>query len=90
MAADPATADAVVKPMHEWVEFVADIVRRAQADGDMRRGPDPHAVAVVLVGAFDGLKTLTDVLQPGSGASELFTRRAEVLLDVVGRGLYDG
>ena len=87
MAADPATADAVVKPLAEWVEFVADIVRRGQADGDLRAGPDPHAVAVVLVGAFDGLKTLTDVLDPGSTASDLFARRAEVLLDLVERGL---
>jgi len=90
MAADPATADAVVKPMAEWVELVADIVRRAQAGGDLRPGPDPHAVAVVLVGAFDGLKTLTDVLNPGSEASGLFTRRAEVLLDLVEHGLLGG
>jgi len=90
MAADPATADAVVKPMAEWVEFVADIIRRGQADGDFRPGPDPHAVAVVLVGAFDGLKTLTDVLDPGAAASDLFTRRAEVLLDLVEHGLLGG
>jgi AcrR family transcriptional regulator len=87
MAADPATADAVIKPMAQWVELVADIIRRAQADGDIRPGPDPHAVAVVMVGAFDGLKTLTDVLDPGSEASPLFTKRAAVLLDVVERGL---
>jgi TetR/AcrR family transcriptional repressor of nem operon len=87
MAADPATADAVVKPMAQWVELIADIIRRAQAGGDIRRGLDPHAVAVVLVSAFDGLKTLTDVLNPGSEASRLFTQRAEVLLDMVERGL---
>ena len=90
MAADPATADAVVKPMAEWVEFVADIIRRGQADGDLRPGPDPHVVAVVLVGAFDGLKTLTDVLDPGSSASDLFTRRAGALLDLVEHGLLSG
>jgi TetR/AcrR family transcriptional repressor of nem operon len=87
MAADPATADAVVGPMAQWVELIADIIRRAQAGGDIRRELDPHAVAVVLVGAFDGLKTLTDVLDPGSADSRLFTRRAEVLLDVVEHGL---
>jgi AcrR family transcriptional regulator len=89
MAADPATAAEVVKPMAEWVEFVADIIRRAQADGELRAGLDPHAVAVVLVGAFDGLKTLSDVLDPGSDASQLFDRRAQVLFDVVERGLLD-
>jgi AcrR family transcriptional regulator len=90
MAADPATAEAVVKPMAEWVEFVADIIRRGQADGDLRPGPDPHAVAVVLVAAFDGLKTLTDVLDPGAEDSEIFTRRAGVLLDLVEQGLLAG
>jgi len=90
LAADPATADAVVKPMAEWVGLVADIIRRAQAEGDLRPGPDPHAVAVILVGAFDGLKTLTDVLNPGSETSELFTRRAEALLDLVEHGLLGG
>ena len=90
LAADPGTADAVVKPMTQWVEFVADIIRRGQAGGDLRRGPDPQAVAVVLVSAFDGLKTLTDTLSPGSEASSLFTRRAEVLLDMVEHGLLAG
>jgi len=90
LAADPATADAVVKPMAEWVELVADIIRRGQADGDLRPGPDPHAVAVVLVAAFDGLKTLTDVLNPDAEGSELFARRAAVLLDLVEHGLLGG
>ena len=72
------------------MEFVADIIRRGQADGDLRSGPDPHAVAVVLVAAFDGLKTLTDVLDPGAEDSEIFTRRAGVLLDLVEHGLLGG
>jgi AcrR family transcriptional regulator len=87
LAADPATADEVGKPMAEWVAFVADIVRRGQADGDLRAGLDPHHVAVALVGAFDGLKAITDVLDPGARASEVFTERAHVLLAIVERGL---
>lgn len=87
MAADPALADEVSKPMTMWVDLIADIVRRGQADGDLRPGIDPHHVAVVLVGAFDGLKTLTDVLDPGAQASEIFNQRAQVLLTLVERGL---
>src|SRR5882724_12127570 len=75
LAADPATAAEVSKPMGDWVGFVADIVRRGQADGDLRSGLDPHDVAIALVGAFDGLKALTDVLDPGAQASEAFARR---------------
>ena len=87
LAADPATAGEVSKPMGDWVGFVADIVRRGQADGDLRSGLDPHDVAIALVGAFDGLKALTDVLDPGAQASEAFARRADVLLALVERGL---
>jgi AcrR family transcriptional regulator len=87
MADDPATAEEVSKPMAAWVDFVADIVRRGQAGGDVRPGLDPHHVAVALVGAFDGLKTLTDVLDPGAQASTAFAERAQVLLAMVERGL---
>jgi len=87
LSVDPATADEVSKPMGAWVEFVADIVRRGQADGDLRPGLDPHDVAVALVGAFDGLKSLTDVLDPGAQAAGAFSRRAEALLAMVEHGL---
>jgi TetR/AcrR family transcriptional repressor of nem operon len=87
MAADPALAGEVSGPMAAWVDLIADIVRRGQADGDLRPGIDPHHAAVVLVGAFDGLKTLTDVLDPGAQASEIFSQRAQMLLAMVERGL---
>jgi AcrR family transcriptional regulator len=87
MASDPATADEVSQRMARWVEFVADIVRRGQADGDLRSGLDPHHAAVVLVSAFDGLKSLTDVLDPGAAASEIFDQRAQVLLALIEHGL---
>jgi TetR/AcrR family transcriptional repressor of nem operon len=87
MAADPALAGEVSGPMASWVDLIADIVRRGQADGDLRPGIDAHHAAVVLVGAFDGLKTLTDVLNPGAQASEIFSQRAQVLLAMVERGL---
>ena len=87
LSADPATAGEVREPMAGWVEFVADIVRRGQAGGDFQRGLDPHEVAVVIVGAFDGLKALTDVLDPGTRATGAFARRANTLLAIVEHGL---
>ena len=87
LAADPATAEYVSKPMAEWVDLIADIVRRGQASGDLRPGLDPHHVAVVLVGAFDGLKALTDVLDPSGQTPELFAQRAHALLAIVEHGL---
>ncbi|HET7015704.1 MAG TPA: TetR/AcrR family transcriptional regulator [Streptosporangiaceae bacterium] len=87
MTEDPVTAEEAGKPMAAWVDFVADIVRRGQADGDLRPGLDPHHIAVVLVGAFDGLKSLTDVLDPGTQSSQVFTQRAQVLLAMIEHGL---
>jgi AcrR family transcriptional regulator len=85
---DPEVVAEVSAPMAEWVGLVADIVRRGQASGDLRTGVDPHHVAVVLVGAFDGLKSITDVLDPGSQSSAVFAERAAVLLSVTERGLF--
>ena len=39
-----------------WVQFVADLVRAAQATGEVRTDVDPREVAATLVAAFDGLK----------------------------------
>jgi AcrR family transcriptional regulator len=88
MAEDPATAEEASKPMAAWVEFIAGIIRQAQDDGDLRPGLDPRDVAVVVVASFDGLKALTDVLNPGARASVIFSRRAEVLAAIVERGLF--
>ncbi|POM22479.1 HTH-type transcriptional regulator QacR [Actinomadura rubteroloni] len=79
---DPAAADQVRRPMRRWVDFVAGLIRDGQANGELRAGPDPEALAVVLVGAFDGLKSLTDVLDPGEQAGERFAERARVLLEL--------
>ncbi len=86
LVADPIVATRAGKHMADWVDFVADIVRRGQADGDLRRGLDPHAVAAVLVGSFDGLKTITDALRGGADRAEhtaSFHQRAEALLALV-------
>jgi hypothetical protein len=65
-------------------EHLADPGRRA---GNQRAGPfEFHRVH--LVASFDGLKTLTDVLDPGTRASVIFSRRAEVLAAIVERGLF--
>ncbi|WP_250285615.1 MULTISPECIES: TetR family transcriptional regulator [unclassified Frankia] len=82
LAAEPDLADRVGRPMAEWVEAVADIVRRGQSEGDLRTGLDPDAVAAVLVAAFDGLKSLTDVLDEPAGPSR-FIDRAKVLGQLV-------
>ena len=75
LAADPALAAEVAKTPAEWVALIADIVRRGQAAGDLRAGLEPEQVAAVLVGAFDGIKDLTDVLEPGAQGGPAFAGR---------------
>ncbi|MBI3688252.1 MAG: TetR family transcriptional regulator [Actinobacteria bacterium] len=83
LAAEPALAEQVAKPMAEWVRLVGDIVRRGQLDGDLRPELDPDHVGAVLVGAFDGLKSLVDVLEPGERCATVFAERAQTLLTLV-------
>jgi TetR/AcrR family transcriptional repressor of nem operon len=87
LAADPAVAEDVCAPLLDWVALVADIVRRGQAAGELRGGLDPDDTAAVLVAAFDGLKALTDVLDPGDAAAAVFVRRAGTLLLLVEHAL---
>jgi AcrR family transcriptional regulator len=55
------------KPLRQWVEFVAGLIRSAQAAGQVKAGVDATGLATVLVGGFDGLKGLYDVLGDGPG-----------------------
>lgn len=83
LASDPDAAEQVSADTAEWVGFVGDIVRRGQADGSIQRGFDPDSVATVLVGAFDGIKSLVDVLEPPARAADVFTDRMQTLLGLV-------
>jgi AcrR family transcriptional regulator len=83
LAADPALSAEVSRIPAEWVAFIADVIRRGQAAGDIRAGLQPDLVASVLVGAFDGLKDLTDVLDPGEGRQAAFAQRVHAFLEIV-------
>lgn len=83
--ADNPEASDMRKPMADWVALVADIVRRGQAEGDLRDSLDPEDIAVVLVAAFDGLKSITDVLAPE--ATDRFADRARTLIALAEQAL---
>jgi AcrR family transcriptional regulator len=83
LAADPALSDEVSRIPAQWVAFIADVIRRGQAAGDIRAGLRPELVASVLVGAFDGLKDLTDVLDPGDQRGPAFAERVHAFLEIV-------
>jgi AcrR family transcriptional regulator len=83
LSADPQLSARVATVPSEWIAFIAEVIRRGQADGDLRAGLPPEAVAAVLVGAFDGLKDLTDVLEPTGGGTAAFAERVHTLLAMV-------
>jgi AcrR family transcriptional regulator len=83
---DDAVDDRACRAMTHWVGVVTDIVARAQADGDVRADLDPAALATVIVGAFDGIKSLTDTLAPGA-PPELFAERIRAFAAVLDLGL---
>ncbi|MBL7487988.1 TetR/AcrR family transcriptional regulator [Frankia sp. AgB1.9] len=88
LATEPTLTNIVGEPMAEWVGMVADIVRRGQDDGDLRADLDPDDVAVVLVAAFDGLKSMSDILD-GPRAASRFPHRANTLNRLVEMALHE-
>ncbi len=89
LAGEPQLTARVRASMAAWVALVAGVVRRAQAEGDLRAHVDADALAAVLVAAFDGLKSLTDVLD-GPRASARFAERAGALVDLLDLALCGG
>lgn len=65
-----------------WIALVTDLIRDAHHTvTDAPDAPDPAILAMVLVAAFDGLKTTIDILggnEPGS-AGESLARAGEML-----------
>lgn len=69
---------AMLKP---WVDFLAEIVRAAQAAGDLDASRSPHDVASVLIAAFEGVKQSLDP------TTAQFRRQVTLLREVLLAGL---
>jgi AcrR family transcriptional regulator len=91
LATEPDVGPAACRFLTEWVDMIADLVRRGQADGEVTADLDPDAVAAVLVAAFDGLKALTGALAvagaAGGDPQAQFRHRAQTLFALVERAL---
>lgn len=83
LARIPELADRVRAQTRDWIELVASIVSQAQRDGDLAVKPDATALATVLVAATDGLKDLSDIVDPPSRARRGFERRLQHLTELV-------
>jgi hypothetical protein len=63
-----------------WLDEMADEVRRAAAEGDLRAGLEPGAVAELIVGAMLGAELLSGV---DDDLRNRLTRMWQVLLPAV-------
>jgi len=79
----PEHSDSIRAHTRDWIELVADIIARAQQDGDLPAHVDPTGFATVLVAATDGLKDLSEILDHPSRARGGFERRMESLIAIV-------
>jgi AcrR family transcriptional regulator len=75
--------DGGTSPLAAWVDLVAGILQRGKASGVFTFSGDPGDTATVIVAAFDGLKSVTDALDPQD--LEAFERRATLLLQLLER-----
>jgi AcrR family transcriptional regulator len=83
LARAPELAGRVRAQMQAWIDLVAGIISRAQQEGDLPAELDATAVAAILVAATDGLKDLSDILDPPGRAKRGFEQRMQSLIQVV-------
>lgn len=67
----------------EWIGLVAGIISRAQRDGQLRATADPQLIATIIIAAADGLKDLSDVLDPAAEAKDGYERRLAGLAELM-------
>ncbi len=78
LCADERLQDRVQSGIRPWIEATAEQFRRAMDEGDLRPDLDPHAMAELVIGAFNGVQGLTDQLGDGRLAE-----RVDVLVAMV-------
>ena len=79
----PGLAGPIRTQMRGWIDLVAGLIRAAQRDGDLPAHLDAAALAAILVAATDGLKDLSDILDPPSRARRGFEQRMQHLTELV-------
>ena len=83
LARIPGLAGPIRVQMRGWIDLVAGLISQAQRDGDLPAHLDATALAAILVAATDGLKDLSDILDPPSRARRGFEQRMQHLTELV-------
>jgi len=79
----PGLAGSIRAQLRGWIDLVAGLISQAQRDGDLPAHLDAAALAAILVAATDGLKDLSDILDPPSRARRGFEQRIQHLTELV-------
>ena len=79
----PELIDSVRAQTRGWIDLVADVISRAKQEGDLPADLDATALATILVAATDGLKDLSEILDPPSRARRGFEQRMQRLIEIV-------
>src|SRR5262249_50883553 len=79
----PGGGDVIRARLREWTQMVAAVIERCQEEGALPPQLDPGATATILVAATDGLKDLSDILDPPSRAERGFEQRMHSMIDLV-------
>jgi hypothetical protein len=79
----PSPGTTVRAQMRGWIDLVAGIISRAQQDGDLPSQLDATALATILVAATDGLKDLSDILDPPNRAKRGFEQRMQRMAEII-------
>jgi AcrR family transcriptional regulator len=61
LCTDPQLEPQTSQHLHAWTMLVADLIRRAQIEGDARQDLDPEALADMAVCAFIGIEEISDM-----------------------------
>ena len=78
LSRDPNLKAEVSGPIRAQIAIAADLIRQAQAEGDVRPEVDPQATAELAFGAFTGLEILTEEL-----GDHGFSQRVEMLIATI-------
>lgn len=71
-----ALAQQVTRQLENWIEMTADLIRKAQQEGDVLKNVDPVEAAEIAVAGFMGVEEMSDVLSEG----EDLERRVEAFI----------
>lgn len=87
LAAIPALAPTAAKVTKRWIAWLASIIEQGQHEGSIDPALDSNSTAIVLFAAMDGLRQITEIVEPSRRQRTAFTRHVETLSAIIQHGI---